>query len=121
MYMTYPYFPATGNLESTPNLNPRHTRDLITGTTANEEQTHMHQHLHVLDVHVQAGQQRRLQEAILGEQRRLAQASRRNRAVAMIDAIRITMGSMLISAGQRIAREERELVDARRETRPSNA
>lgn len=117
MYMTYPYFPATGNLEPTPNLNPRHTRELIT----NEESTHMYQHVHALDIHVQAGQHRRFQEALLGEQRRLAQVGRPNRAVAMVDAVRITVGSMLISAGQRLAREEQKFADARRTSRPTSA
>lgn len=121
MHISYPYVPATGNLASTPTLNPRGTRELITGTTTHEEPQRMHQHIHALDIHVQAGQQRRLQEAILGDQRRLAQANRPNRAIAVVDAARITVGSMLISAGQRLAREEPTLLDAGRTSGPTSA
>ena len=65
----------------------------------------MHLHLHGLDSHVQHVTTQRLNDALVAEQRRLARGERQGRLGMAVKSLRVAIGVMLITAGERLRRE----------------
>ena len=106
MYMTWPYFPATQALESGIGLNPAHIKRRIAYEKQNKDTT-MYAHTHELQPHVIYTTERRLADARKAEQIRLARVDRRGPISSVTISLRIAIGTLLISTGERLRQDRR--------------
>jgi len=105
MYNAYPYIPSWDKERPRADAESRRPRNRLEIEQYRLEQDRMNSIAYGYEQQVQVINAMRHQHAMNEEQIRRAQVERQGRLAASIDRMRAAIGSMLISAGERISRE----------------
>lgn len=107
MYNVYPYSTIHGTIALRSTANRVNPRTRINNEVVWKESATMNQSLFIMDAHVQAVHSKRLQQARLAEQIRLARGQQPSRFSRIVTSFRQSTGGTLIALGQRLQRGHR--------------